>query len=314
MKVSRDMRSRDVMPALALVAVAMGAVIVRAQTLSLPQNPPRTSGASINPVFEGWFDNPDGTHGFSIGYYNRNTEQAVDIPIGPGNHFEPGDPDRGQPTHFLPGRHYGLFVVTVPKDFGKSQQLTWALTANGQTFGIPFYMSHPEYNVSPFKASEQGADGFNTPPVLRFLAKSAGFAGPGFNVAAAPTRSATVGVPMGLDLWADDDALYQNATSVPLSPSSTRAPVTVFLSKYRGPGDVVFADPRPRMQTLQGGKPDQPYSGRTSTTMTFTEAGDYMVHVLVNDYSGSSDSNCCWTNAVVKVNVSGASLTHASKP
>ena len=39
------------------------------------------------------------------------------MPIGPNNRIEPGGPDMGQPTHFLPGRQSGMFIVTVPKEF-----------------------------------------------------------------------------------------------------------------------------------------------------------------------------------------------------
>ena len=42
--------------------------------------------------------------------------QELDIPIGPNNRIEPGGPDMGQPTHFLPGRQWGMFTVPVPKD------------------------------------------------------------------------------------------------------------------------------------------------------------------------------------------------------
>src|SRR6516164_9606932 len=108
--------------------------------VQLPSAPPKQFGATISPAFEGWFDNPDGTHSFLIGYYNRNTQAEVDVPIGPNNHFEPGAPDRGQPTHFLTSRRYGMFAVTVPKEFGRTQKINWTLTANGQTFSIPFSM------------------------------------------------------------------------------------------------------------------------------------------------------------------------------
>ena len=40
-----------------------------------------------------------------------------DIPIGPNNRIEPGGPDMGQPTHFLPGRQYGMFSIPVPREF-----------------------------------------------------------------------------------------------------------------------------------------------------------------------------------------------------
>jgi hypothetical protein len=294
-----------------MLALAAGGALLSAQAFTpMPQNPPRVFGGSVNPAFEGWYDNPDGTHSFLIGYYSRNTEAAVDVPIGPNNHFEPGDPDRGQPTHFLPSRRYGMFVVTEPKDFGKTQKTTWTLTVNGQTFSIPFYM-HPDYNVSPFKSSEQGAHGYNTPPVLRFDPNRTTFTGPVANPLNAISRTATVDAPMPLDLWADDDALYSSGTSAPMDPSRPRPPVTLLLSKYRGPGDVTFSDAHPKLEALKGGRPDEPYSGKASTTVTFDKPGDYMLHVTANDYSGNGGggSVCCWTTAIISVAVKGISPT-----
>ena len=71
---------------------------------SLPFEPAREAGNGVTGAFEGWFKNPDGTFSLLLGYYNRNQKQVVDLPIGPNNRIEPGGPDRGQPTHFLPGR------------------------------------------------------------------------------------------------------------------------------------------------------------------------------------------------------------------
>src|SRR5206468_5318616 len=88
--------------------------------------PARESGQSITGAFEGWFKNPDGSFSLLLGYYNRNQKQEIDIPIGPDNRIEPGGPDRGQPTHFLTGRQWGLFVVRVPADFGDNK-ITWTL-------------------------------------------------------------------------------------------------------------------------------------------------------------------------------------------
>ena len=84
------------------------------------------------PAFEGWGPLKDGTNALLLGYFNRNKEQALDIPIGPDNRIEPGGPDYGQPTHFLTGRQYGMFAIPVPKDFG-TKKLTWTIVANGQT-------------------------------------------------------------------------------------------------------------------------------------------------------------------------------------
>ncbi|MBV8729319.1 MAG: hypothetical protein JO336_05880, partial [Acidobacteriia bacterium] len=97
-----------------------------AYSQSLPLEPLHESGVGITGAFEGWFKNPDGTYGLLLGYFNRNTKQAVDIPIGPENRIEPGGPDRGQPTHFIPGRAWGMFTIKVPADFGDNK-LTWTL-------------------------------------------------------------------------------------------------------------------------------------------------------------------------------------------
>ena len=72
--------------------------MVSAQGQLLPSYPKLSFGASVTPAYDGWYDNADGSHTFLIGYYNRNWTEDIDIPIGPNNKFEPGDPDRGQPT------------------------------------------------------------------------------------------------------------------------------------------------------------------------------------------------------------------------
>src|SRR5207245_197283 len=95
------------------------------------------------------------------GYYNRNRKEDLDIPVGPSNRIEPGGPDQGQPTHFLPGRQWGVFTITVPKDFG-AKKLTWTIVANGQTTVVPASLD-PLWEVSPFVEASG-----NTPPTIRF--------------------------------------------------------------------------------------------------------------------------------------------------
>src|SRR5271163_5315290 len=100
---------------------------VIACTQPLQLEPSHEAGQGITGAFEGWFTNADGTFSILLGYFNRNSKEPLDIPAGPDNRIEPGGPDRGQPTHFLPGRQWGIFAVTVPKDFG-SAKLTWTIT------------------------------------------------------------------------------------------------------------------------------------------------------------------------------------------
>jgi hypothetical protein len=280
--------------------------MVSAQTGQLlPSSPKLGFGASVTPAYDGWYDNADGTHTFLIGYYNRNWEQEVDIPIGPDNHFEPGDPDRGQPTHFLPNREFGMFTVTVPKNFVPTEHLWWVLTLNGVTSRVGMILS-PDYNITPQKASEESPNGkYNEPPVVRFSEHGPALKNPGATVAAAAARTATVGQPMPLDLFVEDDALYTSGTNAPMTrvPAIVKATVT----KYRGPGTVT-AKGFESFTTVKGGMPMEQYVGKVSGTVSFSDAGDYVVHVLLNDFSGKGGggAGCCWTSAMLKVNVKPA--------
>ncbi|HKT79856.1 MAG TPA: hypothetical protein VJP86_06520, partial [Vicinamibacterales bacterium] len=220
--------------------VAIGTALVSAQVIQLPSSPQQQFGASISPAFEGWYDNADGTHSFLIGYYSRNTEAEIDVPIGPSNKFSPGDIDMGQPTHFMPRRKYGMFTVTVPKEFPKTQKISWTLTANGVTTTIPFYM-HTDYNITPLRGSEESPDGtFNLPPVMRFEENGPAFTGPTVTPAKALTRTATAKTPMPLDIWAEDDARFSGGGNGPQG-----AVVNVTISKYRGPGTITVASANP---------------------------------------------------------------------
>src|SRR4029078_11377613 len=65
-------------------------------------------------------------------FNNQREEKAPAIPAGPANMVEPGGPDRGQPSYFLPRRRARLFRLRVPSDWGK-QVVTWTITANRRT-------------------------------------------------------------------------------------------------------------------------------------------------------------------------------------
>jgi hypothetical protein len=110
---------------------------------------------------------------------------------------------------------------------------------------------------------------------------------------------------MPLNLLVDDDALYSSGGNGPMG--GERPPVSATVSKYRGPGAVTLGTPRLTFTTNKGGKPLEPYRGKAATTVKFSEPGEYLLHVTINDYSGlgGGGSGCCWTNALVKVNVKG---------
>ena len=259
---------------------------------SLPLEPPHVSGAGVTGAFEGWFKNADGSFSLLLGYFNRNSQQELDIPVGPNNRIDPDGPDRGQPTHFLAGRQWGLFAVKVSADFGKNK-ITWTLAANGKTSVIPASLL-PDYEISPFTEVAVG----NTPPVLRFEPNGPSVQGPqGMTV----ERSASLATPLALPVWVSDDAKFTSSSGA--RPKSLSAPVVLRWSKYRGPGKVTFSPLRPAVTRIED--KTAIFSGTASTTVTFSEPGEYALHLVANDYSGEGGGGfqCCWTNGQVKVTV-----------
>jgi len=284
---------------LCAAALMSGGVLLLGQTepTAIPQ-PRRQFGASITGAFEGWFTSEidKDFRGFLVGYFNRNTREEMDIPIGPNNRIEPGGPDMGQPTHFLPGRKYGMFVVPVPKSFTATDKYVWTIVANGQPAAIPLRLN-VDYVISPFSEIAVG----NTPPVIRFEENGKPIQGPIAMLTQAQVRTTSLSQPLQLTLWITDDMKYTNGTSAPLT--GDRAPVTLLWSKYRGTGTVKFDKANPKAEgTASEG---QGFNGKATTNVTFSEPGDYVLQVSVNDYSGDGGGGfqCCWTTSLVKVSV-----------
>src|SRR5690242_1050409 len=209
-----------------------------AQSTQLPMEPLHDSGQGVTAAYEGWFKNPDGSFSMLFGYFNRNLKEEMDIPVGPNNRIEPGGPDHGQPTHFLPRRQWGIFTVTVPENFG-TDKLTWTLVANGQTTEVPAHLD-ARWQISPF--SDVGIG--NTPPIISFVEGGPSAQGPvGITIA----LETTLRNPLTLNLWAADDAKTFQGGKAPETP-----PVTVTWSKFRGPGAVKFANSKPPVEKADG--------------------------------------------------------------
>ena len=259
---------------LAPVCTSMPAV---AQTL--PVEPLKDSGSNIYPAFEGWYQNADGSYTLLIGYYNRNKKQILDIPIGPENKIEPGGPDQGQPTHFLVGRGWGTIAIKVPKDFG-DKKLTWTLTANGRTVSVPFGITKG-YQIEPFLDAAMG----NKPPVIKLSEKGPELTGPPAPLSTAPVINGAVGEDVTLTYWITDDGNEEpptggSAAAPPPAAAGAQAPprrprVSTTLSKYRGPGDITFADNTPPIE-----------KDKVTTTAKFSLPGEYIIRIEGNDSSG----------------------------
>jgi hypothetical protein len=278
---------------------ALAALCALPSARQLPSEPRRQFGTSVTGAFEGWFENADRSRTFLVGYLNRNLARAIDVPIGSDNRIEPGGPDMGQPTHFLPGRQWGVFTVTVPKEFtGAEQRLTWTIVVNGQATSIPLRL-HPDYNINPF--SDVAIK--NTPPSIRLAENGPETQGPLALLSTAPAKTVSQSAPLSLPLWVTDDGRFANATMAP--PRNLPSPVELTWSKYRGPGEVTFDKAMPSMQILAGGPINTPFRGAATATARFSAPGDYVLHVVANDFSGDGGSGelCCWSTALVKVRV-----------
>ena len=269
--------------------VAMAAVMwwmssphVLAQIPVLKLDVRAARGDVVSPVYEGWYE-VGGMRYASFGYYSRNTDEVVDIPVGPDNRVAPGASDQGQPTRLYPGRHYGVFVVAVPLDSPETE-VTWTLTANGRTLSIPATL-HREYLVSP-QREDGGSFPGNTPPVVQFDPDGPATQGP-LGITVRRTTIATR--PLQLDVWVSDDGLPPAVAGFGERLRSTDG-LALRWRVYRSSGEVTLSDPTPAVN-----------EGRARTTVTFDRAGDYMLHLLASD--SRSGTQCCWTNAYVRVAV-----------
>jgi len=270
----------------------------------------RERGSSVTPAFEGWYYDRDGSVRLLVGYFNRNTKQEFDIPVGPNNRIEPGGPDMGQPTHFTTGRGWGVFSIPVPKDFG-DKKLTWTIVANGFTNTITLH-TKADYVVEPF----EDAANKNTPPKLKFKENGEVFTGAPKGIA--EKYAAAVGAPLAITVWASDEGPKVNipesgrgrgrgrgtgaagraGAAAAIPPEFQPAPpLAINWSKFRGPGDVRFDNVKPSIDPANGGK--------STVNVTFSAPGDYVLRVEGNDSTGAGGGGfqCCWTNAHVEVAV-----------
>lgn len=302
--------------ALAAVLAAILVAVPHAQTRFA-----YSSGQPLEPAYEGWMENPDGSFTLYFGYMNTNWLQEFDIPVGVANRFEPGPEDVGQPSHFYPRRNPFLFTLVVPKDFG-TKELVWTLTANGQTRKV-FASLKTDYNIDKQVIStEVGGDNGSLADELR------GNEPPDLVVEGGKTRTVRVGLPLALAAVAGDpdnlparrDGKAQpgvkktttssvrrpRPTAAPNSPSVVyRPPVAVVASAgpglqmawtvYRGKAAAVSLSPdqmKMWMDTRAYGHsmwsppydiPEPPADGRWQATATFTEPGTYVLRAIATD-------------------------------
>lgn len=247
----------------------------------------RPTGQPLIPLFEGWYDNPDGTYGLSFGYLNLNSEETFYIPIGPDNHLEPSEFNGMQPTFFMPAiprgregeqrhyRHQSVFTVNVPADWG-DKDVVWTLRYNGKTVKVPGRLT------SEFYAIENLHAGTSAPDAAEMRFDPSGPAMRGRDGPRAGPLNAKVGVPLPLSVWVK-----------PLTGEDHQ----VYWFSHQGPAAVSF-EPQESPVEAEGGE-----GGEVKTMATFSEPGDYMVRVTTVQTLASMVQHCCYTNGYVKVTV-----------
>jgi hypothetical protein len=230
-------------------------------------------GQDVVPSFDGWIRNADGTFTLVFGYFNRNLEEELVIPGGPDNKLEPGLPDQGQPTYFLPRRHAWTFRVKVPADWGANKELVWSLTSHGRTEKAYASLQPDEEilerqimtrgNLSP------GLDDPNKPP----------------SVSIAPVDGARQDQPLTLTAVVTDDGLpkprvpkTRPAVNTGKAQTNTaearpRIGLNVTWLQYRGPAKVTFDDAGAIVVS----------NGQAVTKAHFPQPGVYVLRATAND-------------------------------
>lgn len=289
------------------VALFSAAVLVVASTAATAQGLQRfqrpllqTKGDTVTPSYEGWYPNEDGTISVSYGYYNRNSEELVTIPIGPDNQIMMGTEgnlvplasDQPQPEVFQPRRHYGAFAVTIPQDY--SGELWWTLNIRGEKVSIPSNLTG-DWKIDARGPTIMG----NTPPTVRFSANGKSSLGPQGEVVGPFTVK--VNEPLSVNVWVEDDGVRRERPDQRQEGENKElAAANLDFILYRGPvGAVTFEKSRLEFFASEGF--DQP----KAMVARFSEPGQYRIRALASDASGiRGDEQCCWTNTYIDVTVS----------
>ena len=268
----REEAAALVAAASAALAVAASAVLflfaaVPAEAQVNPRDVPIASqpqqrfdgGQDIQPIFEGWTRNDDGSYLFHFGYLNRNYREQPHLPIGPDNYLSPGAEDRGQPTHFYPRTQRYQFAVPMPADTGPNPEdgIVWNVTANGsqqQAYG----WLQPEWEIDEDTITSNMRTGFGRSREEMFANNA-----PEVAVSASAT-TVTVGEAVTLTAAITDDELPSELpprrprrrlpTLIPpddlpkapdniqwyTRPSPPRNGLSLLWIVYRGPADADF--------------------------------------------------------------------------
>ena len=113
-----------------VLTAGFAGLVLATSSLVAPRVSARQTTTSLFPAYDGFAYNDDGSLLLAFTYFNHN-RTTVTVPIGEDNRFLTGEPDRGQPTTFLPGHHRFQCMMVVEGDFDGI--LRWRLALGDET-------------------------------------------------------------------------------------------------------------------------------------------------------------------------------------
>ena len=261
------------MPVRSANAASRSGVIAIALLVMASARPSAQFEKTISATFDGWTHLPDGSYELVFGYMNRNSDE-VEVPLGAANQLEPAPADQGQPTNFIPGRQRAAFRIHVPADF--KGKYVWTLTYAGvtqpatasidQNYSLDVGDPEPPTVKTPADVMARASQPVRLVPV----------------VGAAPRPP----VPANADI---------------VARRSAGAPISVWWSKFRGPGTITFGDsvraastgptPRTREQSLGSFRvtcTNPPTADCGATTAKFSAPGTYIIRIVAAERSAAN--------------------------
>jgi len=278
--------SRSLFFTLSSVSLLLGSVTATGQEIALSNQiwsaeVIRPHGQPVIPLYDGWYPNEDGSKTICFGYFNMNTDEALDVALGEDNYLETDFPGLDLeaalvPTHFepLPPRYrhiFCAFTVTVPEEFSVNNRVTWHITSNGQT------LSTPGKVIPPYVLDEPSSLGRGDIAPLVTVSDEQPAARGRSGIRVEQVTQAKVGEPFQLS------ATVEHPDGV----------VWVGWSHHSGPGEVLFEQ---QEFDVVSGTPSE-------ALIKISEPGDYIIRMQTIDDIAAFEFYCCHSNVWFPVTV-----------
>ena len=277
----------------ALVILVSPFQVAMAQRAHLAYQHKYDTGQTIQPIFQGWSRQVDGTFDMHFGYLNRNYSDELNIPLGADNSIDMAGLDniQNQPTYFQTRNNRDIFTVNVPANFG-NREIVWQLTTEGQTLEAVGWLQS-EWEIDEFGGYEPDPKVVaNQPPQISVVsASSVRLPGkltltpsvtddglPELEPKIERTNNEWNTTPLlsrpegALPIPTNVGHLQTNLRGLKVKPMAPEGKLTVSYTVWRGPADIIT---QPIFSEAA--------NGSATTEITFTEPGEYQLQVRAFD-------------------------------